>query len=112
MTIASGGVLPNIHPELLKKRKGGKLVAPDELKPKHPKTTSAPKPTTSGKKMASPVKKAVSPAKKAPISAGKAKKKGVSERVFYLYYYYYHYYLFNGEQITIGCEKSVLDMKV
>lgn len=80
VTIASGGVLPNIHPELLKKRKGGKLVSPEELKPKKPKTTSAPKAVTSGKKIATPTKKA-SPAKKAPISAGKGKKKGVSSRI-------------------------------
>lgn len=57
VTIASGGVLPNIHPELLKKRKGGKLVSPEELKPKKPKTTSAPKAATSGKKIATPTKK-------------------------------------------------------
>lgn len=80
VTIASGGVLPNIHPELLKKRKGGKLVPPDEIKPKHPKTISAPKPSTSGKKMASPAKKAPSPAKKAPISPAKGKKKGPAPR--------------------------------
>ena len=77
VTIASGGVLPNIHPELLKKRRGGKLVSPEEIKPKKPKTTSAPKAVTSGKKISTPTKKA-SPAKKAPISASKAKKKGVS----------------------------------
>ena len=80
VTIASGGVLPNIHPELLKKRKGGKLVSPEELKPKKPKTASAPKAATSGKKIATPTKKAP-PAKKAPISAGKGKKKGVSSRI-------------------------------
>lgn len=79
VTIASGGVLPNIHPELLKKRKGGKLVSPEELKPKKPKTTSAPKAVTSGKKIATPTKKAP-PAKKAPISAGKGKKKGPAAR--------------------------------
>ena len=77
VTIASGGVLPNIHPELLKKRKGGKLVAPEELKPKKPRTSTAPKPKagTSGKKMPA------SPAKKTPEksqASGKGKKKGVS----------------------------------
>ena len=75
VTIASGGVLPNIHPELLKKRKGGKLVAPEELKPKKPKASPASKPGTSGKKIASPAKKA-SP-EKARMTAGKGKKKGV-----------------------------------
>lgn len=80
VTIASGGVLPNIHPELLKKRKGGKLVSPEEIKPKKPKTASAPKPVTSGKKISTPAKKA-SPAKKAPLPAGKGKKKGVSSRI-------------------------------
>ncbi|XP_020628479.1 core histone macro-H2A.1-like isoform X2 [Orbicella faveolata] len=79
VTIASGGVLPNIHPELLKKRKGGKLVSPEELKPKKPKASSAPKAVTSGKKIATPTKKAP-PAKKAPISAGKGKKKGPAAR--------------------------------
>lgn len=77
MTIASGGVLPNIHPELLKKRKGGKLVAPEELKPKKPKASTAPKQKagTSGKKMPT------TPAKKTPEksqASGKGKKKGVS----------------------------------
>ncbi|CAH3182396.1 unnamed protein product [Porites evermanni] len=75
VTIASGGVLPNIHPELLKKRKGGKLVAPEELKPKKPKASTAPKQKagTSGKKMPA------SPAKKTPEksqASGKGKKKG------------------------------------
>ena len=77
VTIASGGVLPNIHPELLKKRKGGKLVAPEELKPKKPRVSTAPKQKagTSGKKMPA------SPAKKTPEksqASGKGKKKGVS----------------------------------
>ena len=77
VTIASGGVLPNIHPELLKKRKGGKLVAPEELKPKKPKASTAPKQKagTSGKKMPT------TPAKKTPEkpqASGKGKKKGVS----------------------------------
>ncbi|EDO45515.1 predicted protein [Nematostella vectensis] len=44
VTIASGGVLPNIHPELLKKRKGGKLVSPEELKSKKPKPAPPPSP--------------------------------------------------------------------
>jgi len=44
VTIASGGVLPNIHPELLKRRKGGKLVPIEELKrPKKTTTTKAAK---------------------------------------------------------------------
>lgn len=97
MTIASGGVLPNIHPELLKKRKGGKLVPPDEIKPKHPKTISAPKPSTSGKKMTSPAKKAPSPAKKAPISPAKGKKKGVSQGIFHLYGRIFHKRLIRWE---------------
>lgn len=74
VTIASGGVLPNIHPELLKKRKGGKLVAPEELKSKKPKPSEGTRAGTSGKKMAAPAKK-VSPVKKVPISAGKGSKK-------------------------------------
>ncbi|XP_074607232.1 core histone macro-H2A.1-like [Acropora palmata] len=74
VTIASGGVLPNIHPELLKKRKGGKLVAPEELKSKKPKPSEGTRAGTSGKKIATPAKK-VSPVKKVPISAGKGSKK-------------------------------------
>ncbi|XP_015778074.1 PREDICTED: core histone macro-H2A.1-like, partial [Acropora digitifera] len=74
VTIASGGVLPNIHPELLKKRKGGKLVAPEELKSKKPKPSEGTRAGTSGKKIAAPAKK-VSPVKKVPISAGKGSKK-------------------------------------
>lgn len=78
VTIASGGVLPNIHPELLKKRKGGKLVAPEELKSKKPKPSEGTRAGTSGKKIAAPAKK-VAPVKKVPISAGKgSKKKAVS----------------------------------
>lgn len=74
VTIASGGVLPNIHPELLKKRKGGKLVAPEELKSKKPKPSEGTRAGTSGKKISTPAKK-VSPVKKVPISAGKGSKK-------------------------------------
>lgn len=74
VTIASGGVLPNIHPELLKKRKGGKLVAPEELKSKKPKPSEGTRAGTSGKKIAAPAKK-VAPVKKVPISAGKGSKK-------------------------------------
>lgn len=77
VTIASGGVLPNIHPELLKKRKGGKLVSPEELKAKKPKPSVGSKPGTSGKKMANPSSpKKASPTKKAPVSAAKGKRKG------------------------------------
>ncbi|XP_067348549.1 core histone macro-H2A.1 isoform X2 [Channa argus] len=54
VTIAAGGVLPNIHPELLAKKRGakGKLETPvspaPEKKPKSPKKTAAKK--LSGKK--------------------------------------------------------------
>ena len=37
MTIPQGGVVPHINPELLKKRKGGKLIPPPEPKPKNMK---------------------------------------------------------------------------
>ena len=63
VTIASGGVLPKIHPELLKKRKGGKLYTPEELKAKKQKKEPKPpakKPATpkkSGKKEAPTPKK-------------------------------------------------------
>ena len=69
VTIASGGVLPNIHPELLKKRKGGKLVAPEDLKPKKPK----PKPLQKETAPASPSKGKVAPAKAATPSKGKGR---------------------------------------
>lgn len=69
VTIASGGVLPNIHPELLKKRKGGKLVSPEEFHNKKPKTSALPK------KQATSPKKAA-PAKAAPAAKGAAAKKG------------------------------------
>lgn len=57
VTIASGGVLPKIHPELLKKRKGGKLVSPEEFKAKRPKKPAAEKkPAPSPKKANTPKK--------------------------------------------------------
>ncbi|CAB3994377.1 core histone macro- -like [Paramuricea clavata] len=48
VTIASGGVLPKIHPELLKKRKGGKLYTPEELKSKKQKKPATPKKSEKG----------------------------------------------------------------
>ncbi|XP_028404138.1 core histone macro-H2A.1-like isoform X2 [Dendronephthya gigantea] len=73
VTIASGGVLPKIHPELLKKRKGGKLYTPEELKAKIKKkeSKSTPKKAATPKK---PVKKEASTPKK----SGKAAKKDAS----------------------------------
>ncbi|WP_411027205.1 hypothetical protein, partial [Salmonella sp. s54925] len=71
VTIASGGVLPKIHPELLKKRKGGKLMSPEEIKAKivkrlpkkvetSPKKPVTPKKKESGKKAKTPKKDASS----------------------------------------------------
>lgn len=62
VTIASGGVLPKIHPELLKKRKGGKLLSPEEFKRKRTKketstTTTKPTPKKAEKKDAPTPKK-------------------------------------------------------
>ncbi|XP_031557586.1 core histone macro-H2A.1-like [Actinia tenebrosa] len=76
VTIASGGVLPNIHPELLKKRKGGKLVAPEDLHPKKPKPSSPKKDAAvaSTSKKPAPAKKA--PAAKASATKGKGKGRG------------------------------------
>lgn len=64
VTIASGGVLPKIHPELLKRRKGGKLVSPEEFKMKKPKKEVKEAATPDKKSPATPAKK--SPAKKTP----------------------------------------------
>jgi len=68
VTIASGGVLPNIHPELLKRRKGGKLVPIEELKRPKKKTTTTP---TKAKKAAPK-----SPKKAAAAAPKKGKGKG------------------------------------
>lgn len=67
VTIASGGVLPKIHPELLKKRKGGKLLSPEEFKRKKTKketSTATTKPTP---------KKAEKKDAPAPKKGGKSK---------------------------------------
>ena len=75
MTIASGGVLPKIHPELLKKRKGGKLYSVDELK--EMKAKKPKKETKSPKKKATTEKKGDSKDAGTPkkSSKGKAAKK-------------------------------------
>ncbi|KAF5886262.1 core histone macro-H2A.1 isoform X5, partial [Clarias magur] len=54
VTIAAGGVLPNIHPELLAKKRGSKgklevVVAPPPAKGKTPKKTPTAKKTPSKK---------------------------------------------------------------
>eukprot|EP00794_Sanderia_malayensis_P011920 gene11920-13154_t len=64
VTIPSGGVIPHIHPDLLKKRKGGKLIAPPEPKPKSAKSAS---------KNKSPVKQVGSSKSKAPAKASPSK---------------------------------------
>ena len=61
VTIPSGGVIPHVHPELLRKRKGGKLLPPPEPKGKMPKSQKSPK-------------KVKAPEVKIPV----AKKSGVS----------------------------------
>ena len=73
VTIASGGVLPNIHPELLKKRKGGKLVSPEEFKAKKTKVSASPKKAPTPKKAA--------PVKDAPAPKAAAAKKGKRVRM-------------------------------
>lgn len=73
VTIASGGVLPKIHPELLKKRKGGKLFTPEELKEKRQKKESKATP-----KKATTPKKAAKKEAPTPKKSGKAAKKEAS----------------------------------
>ena len=65
VTIASGGVLPKIHPELIGRKKGNQF--PNQV------TAAPPAPAT--KAAASPVKKQA-PAKKAAVAKGKVKKAG------------------------------------
>lgn len=71
MTIASGGVLPKIHPELLKKRKGGKLYSIDELK--EMKAKKPKKETKSPKKKVATEKKGDSKDAGTPKKGGKGK---------------------------------------
>lgn len=79
VTIASGGVLPRILPELLARRKGGRFVMPS---PKHQPAlpalpvTAVLSPKAPPKPAASPAKKAVAVAKK-PAAAATAKEKAV-----------------------------------
>lgn len=78
VTIASGGVIPRIHPELLIRKKGGKVVLPVTPKPViEAKKTAAAKTTnlvkTTNKK--SPTKTA------APAVATKTADKGTKKAV-------------------------------
>ncbi|XP_064624762.1 core histone macro-H2A.1-like isoform X1 [Lineus longissimus] len=77
VTIAAGGVLPKIHPELLSRKKGGKFpnLMPAPVVPPKPKVTTPPKKTV--------VKKpathgGMAPRKAASITKGKGKGKGDS----------------------------------
>ena len=71
MTIASGGVLPKIHPELLKKRKGGKLYSAEELK--EMKTKKPKKEVKTPKKNAASEKKGDKKDAPTPKKGGKGK---------------------------------------
>ena len=70
MTIASGGVIPRIHPELLVRKKGGKVVLP----PAKPKISGTAAPAKSSTPLRSPAKKAkiIPTATVAPTPKGKA----------------------------------------
>lgn len=69
MTIASGGVLPKIHPELLAKKKGGKFVMGNNMPLTVPyKKPIATKPISHHKKPSPPV----------PASSGVRTKKASS----------------------------------
>ncbi|XP_077402789.1 core histone macro-H2A.1 isoform X3 [Vanacampus margaritifer] len=68
VTIAAGGVLPNIHPELLAKKRGAKGKLETPLSPAPEKKAKPPAKKTPGKKMAG---------KK---GAGKAKKQGEASK--------------------------------
>ncbi|XP_046856762.1 core histone macro-H2A.1-like [Xenia sp. Carnegie-2017] len=63
VTIAQGGVLPKIHPELLKKRKGGKLFSPEELKRMKEGKKVSPKKVSPKKKVTTSKKDAPTPKK-------------------------------------------------
>lgn len=71
VTIPSGGVIPHVHPELLKKRKGGKLVDPPEPKV----TTKSPKKVSKSK-----VAREESPTKKAKATPTKSKKEAAEKK--------------------------------
>ncbi|CAN7993678.1 unnamed protein product [Ixodes hexagonus] len=84
VTIASGGVLPRILPELLARRKGSRFIMPS---PKHQPTlpaatvASAPSPKAQPKSAAASAKKSVVVAKKQPpTAASKEKPSPVKEK--------------------------------
>ncbi|CAG2065768.1 unnamed protein product, partial [Timema podura] len=77
VTIASGGVLPKIHPELLAKKKGGKFkpIATKPM-PHHKKPSPAsPTPASSGVRVKKPV---ITPTVKTGKGKGKGKDSGSS----------------------------------
>lgn len=71
VTIASGGVLPRIHPELLARKKGGKF--PNLVSPPPSQTPSAPAAIKKPKVVASPPKKM---AIKKPVTLNRQTSKG------------------------------------
>lgn len=84
VTIASGGVIPRIHPELLVRKKGGKVVLPTP-KPKPPVAT---KPAAKKAKVAAPPTPPAAPAAKGK-AAGKKTAKGKAGAVrIYIYLIY------------------------
>ena len=76
VTIPQGGVVPHINPELLKKRKGGKLVPIPEPRTKIAKS---PKKKGAAKEVASPTKKAGGK-KAAPNKTGSPSKKAQASK--------------------------------
>ncbi len=81
VTIASGGVLPRIHPELLSRKKGGKFpTAPSSPQPVAAPKKKTPVLTPAAKKM--PPKKALS--KAASLKASTSATGPKSPKVSYL----------------------------
>ena len=86
VTIASGGVIPRIHPELLVRKKGGKVVLPSTPKPV---TTSKPAPAakttnlmkTTNKKTKAAAAAATTTTKAADKGPKKVAKKGLKKAV-------------------------------
>eukprot|EP00112_Aurelia_sp_Birch-Aquarium-sp1_P021980 Seg6049.2 transcript_id=Seg6049.2/GoldUCD/mRNA.D3Y31 product="Core histone macro-H2A.1" protein_id=Seg6049.2/GoldUCD/D3Y31 len=83
VTIPQGGVVPHINPELLKKRKGGKLIAAPEPTPKNVKGAKKgmkSTPVKAAKEPKAPKQTPTKKKKKQPVTDGDASpsKKGIS----------------------------------
>uniref|UniRef100_A0A2R5LLL2 Putative core histone macro-h2a.1 n=1 Tax=Ornithodoros turicata TaxID=34597 RepID=A0A2R5LLL2_9ACAR len=103
VTIASGGVLPRILPELLARKKGGKFIMPS---PKHqPSSTTTYVPPKSPPKKNPPPKKAAqaSPAAKEKLKGTKGKElqSGASEQMHSSITVLSEKKLFLGQKLTV-----------